>query len=185
VLEIVSETDSAAASTLEDFLDWGTQQVQADHIMLVMWGHGDGEFLAFDQDSKHQMNVKVFGEVLNRFVEKHKKKIDLLATDSCLMQSIETLQQLSTSVDYSVGYFDLASRAGLPYRRILYHLNTSEHVSPLEIATKIPEFTNSSFRPEIGHSESIDPTGSSTLAISTVDLAPSTSFEKRFGIFQN
>ena len=142
-VEILPEHDSAVPQKLYDFVLWGLSKYPSKRVMLVVWGHGQGWTggqsgyggIAFDQRSDSRMSIVSLSEALDRFVkdERFGRPLDLLASDACLMQSMEVLTELSgnpsrldvQSVDFIVGSTEKQSAFGLPYNEILKFMNES------------------------------------------------------------
>ncbi len=141
VVEELPENDSANPQNLYDFLKWGLDEYPSRHVMVVIWGHGQGWTsgigsyggIAFDDTSNSKMSIQEMAHVIHSYSksERPERGIDILASDACLMQSLEVLSELAgdlsnlveQSVDYVVGSTEKQSAYGLPYHSILKFLN--------------------------------------------------------------
>ena len=81
----LGEVNMGDANALADFVQWGTSTYQADRYALVLWGHGDGFNLVFDEQTADPISASELGQVLGQF----SKPIDLVGADSCLMGMTE------------------------------------------------------------------------------------------------
>jgi hypothetical protein len=80
--------------------------------------------IAFRQNSGTWLDIPALRSVLDGFKRLTGKAIDVYASDACLMQMLEVSYELSSSARFVVGSTQVQNFLGLPYRRILYELNT-------------------------------------------------------------
>jgi len=66
-----------------------------EKIMLIVWNHGNGRLgIAYDDVSRNHMEVQELGMALKQITESTGRKIDIFATDACLMQMAEVIYEL-------------------------------------------------------------------------------------------
>ncbi|MCO4795607.1 MAG: hypothetical protein KC493_17950 [Bacteriovoracaceae bacterium] len=109
---------------------------------------------------------KILGEVRDEVLEG--EKLDLLAFDACLMQSLEVAIEVKDSVEFLVGSDQIQNYLGLPYKMILSKLNSTT-LSPYELAGEIPTIVEESFG-KTGYQGNVDPEGIRTFTVSSINL---------------
>ena len=100
LVEVVGEVDSGSASTVYDFMMWGSQRSPAGHYCLLMWDHG-GAYAgsSWDTTSDTLMANSDLAEALDMF-KTHRRKLDVLVFDMCLMSSIGVFNQFKDVANY-------------------------------------------------------------------------------------
>ena len=135
----------STADQLKDFLLWGIQQYPSEHYMVIVWGHGQGftsledsglessvfagRFggLAFQESSVDYLTTPALSRLLREVKDEAlgpDRKIDVYASDACLMQMLEVAYEVSDSTKYIVGSAQTQTYLGLPYRHLFYEMNT-------------------------------------------------------------
>lgn len=195
VVENFEETDSGSPQTLRDFLAWAMREYPAKHYMLILWGHGEGGMsandrfggLAADRTQGTKMSVPQLAGVLRETSRELGRPLDVFASDACLLQTVEVATELSgaasdtedVAVRFLVGSTEITSQAGLPYRRLLYELNSGsfrqegQRMNSREdeawlLARMLPQLTLGSFNPNTGNQGKLDPTALETLTLSSI-----------------
>jgi hypothetical protein len=139
----VPEEKTTEAAKLRKFLEWGISKYPSRHYMVVVWGHGQGWIsekgvfagrrfggLAFNSSQGTYLDIPSLKETLEG-VSKDLlggKPIDLYASDACLMQMAEVATELSGAARFVVGSTQVQNFLGLPYRRLLYEMNTGRYL---------------------------------------------------------
>lgn len=99
------------------------------------------------------------------------KPVDVYASDSCLMQMFEVAYELNESSRFVVGSTQIQNFLGLPYRRMIYEMNTgrffgekktssgsvSEKDEPYFVAKMLPSLMKKSLDPKSGLQGRSDP----------------------------
>lgn len=80
--------------------------------------------IAFRESAGTWLDIPALAEVLDTFRAVAGKPVDVYASDACLMQMLEVSYQLSPHARFLVGSTQVQSFLGLPYRRLMYELNT-------------------------------------------------------------
>lgn len=120
--------------------------------------------IAFRQSTGTWLDIPALKNALTKFRQETGKAIDVYASDSCLMQMVEVAYELSSEARFVVGSTQLQNFLGLPYRRILYELNTGSfngmrksvrsgvdsRDEPLLLAKMIPGLMKQSLDPRRG-----------------------------------
>lgn len=156
-----TENGAAVAPALdfERFLEWGIREYPSEHYLVIVWGHGEG-WVQSDSRS-NTLDIPGLRHAL-RTVERKLlggRPIDVYVADSCLMQTIEVATELSDSARFIVGSSQVQNYLGLPYRRLMFELNTGRLASqrgvtglasadePYLVARMLPLLFRSSLRP--------------------------------------
>lgn len=116
---------------LEDFLLWGAQNYPAKRTFVIVWGHGQG-WRAYPDDKNFAgftapdagLDIPAISSALETFRAVTGKEIDVYASDSCFMQMLEVTYELSAHARFLVGSSQVQTYLGLPYRRLMYELNS-------------------------------------------------------------
>lgn len=143
VAGLVSRTEDgkpvAAATDFERFIEWGMQEYPSEHFMVVVWGHGQGwaparDFagrhfggLAFSDSDHSFLDIPNLHKALQT-AESHVlggRPVDVYASDACLMQMVEVATEISDSARFISGSSQVENYLGLPYRRMMFELNTN------------------------------------------------------------
>ena len=100
LIEVVGELDSGSASTVYDFMMWGSKRSPAGHYCLLMWDHG-GAFMgsSWDSTSLTHIDNSDLAEALDMF-KSHRRKLDVLVLDMCRMSTVGNFYQFKDVVNY-------------------------------------------------------------------------------------
>ena len=100
LISVVGEVDSGSASTVYDFMMWGSQRSPAGHYCLMMWDHGGAYVGSSWDDTSHTLiDNSDLAEALDMF-RSHRRKLDVLVFDMCLMSSVEVFYQFRDVANY-------------------------------------------------------------------------------------
>ncbi|MEW6058417.1 MAG: clostripain-related cysteine peptidase, partial [Bdellovibrionota bacterium] len=129
--------------------------------------------LAFDDSSKSYLDLRSLRNVLEHVSRKVGKKIDVYASDACLMQTVEVIAELSNATRYAIGSNQVQNFLGLPYRRLFYEMNrgilSKSGDQAHALASLIPLLMKRSMHPTKGLQGRIDPDGAKYLLMSAVN----------------
>lgn len=124
------------------------------------------------------------GDVVDRTLEG--KPIDVYASDACLMQMAEVLAEVTPYTRYVVGSAQVQTYLGLPYRRLLYEINTGRFLSTAGLTGKedearlvammLPKLAEASLDPQRGQQGRADKQARTTFTMSSI---ASEAFEQR------
>lgn len=121
-LQSLGEVDMSHPKELAKFIEWGVKQFPAKRYALVMEDHGSGWRGAFvdekapPEPTPIMMSLEELGAGLAAGVKAAGiPKIDLFATDACLMSTIEVADAIAPSVKYWVASEELQPGPGFEY----------------------------------------------------------------------
>ncbi len=130
------EQDSGKMQTLIDFLAFGVKHYPARHYMVIIWSHGKGYAggIAPDYSSGSHLSIAQLSTALEylQYTHLHGRKIDIYASDACLMQALEVIYELRQRARFIIGSANREQTNGWPYREILQYLIT--HPQRLQLA---------------------------------------------------
>lgn len=130
IVERPKITDMGSYKHLISFARRNIARYPAEKVMLVVWNHGNGRYgIAFDDVSGNHMDIWQLGEAVAEISSHIGRKIDIFATDACLMQMAEIVYELRNHVDIIVGSEESIPAAGYPYDLLLNILNASKDSS--------------------------------------------------------
>ena len=124
------------ASTLSDYLEWGTKNYPADHYMLLIWNHGGGTLYGVCMDKVFYEDMLTVGE-LRDGIEASGARFDVVGFDTCLMSTFETASALSPYVKYMIASEETISGAGWEYTSWLSWLSANAGKSGSELGKTI------------------------------------------------
>ena len=142
VLEDMGKLDMGDSKNLVNFMLWGFKNYPAKHYMVDVWNHGSGwrrmkslgftqgdsffpTDISWDDTTGNSITTKQLGEAMDQAARVLGRKIDLYASDACLMGMAEVANELSDSVETFAGSEEVEAAAGWPYHTILKRL--AEH----------------------------------------------------------
>jgi len=136
VLQAMPKADMGDWHHLVDFVAWAKQAAPAHHYMLIVWSHGTGwEFappsegvwvkgISFDAGTFHRINTPDLGKAMAAI-----GKVDVYASDACLMQMTEVAYQIKDHADYIVGSEAVEPDDGYAYDAFLGALTARPDMS--------------------------------------------------------
>lgn len=138
------EADKASmgkTSTLQDFLEWGLTNYEAQNYGLIMWNHGgalDGccfdENFSNDSITADEMNTAVSNARSNNSVT---NKFEFITYDACLMAVQEIAEMNRDNFKYMLSSQETESGSGYDYDAWLPTLYNNTSVSTQTILTQI------------------------------------------------
>ena len=115
-----NDADMGSAANLVRFAKRGLRKFPAKKVALVVWNHGAGRLgIAYDDVSKNHMEVDQLGRALAQVKQALGHKIDVFATDACLMQMAGVAYELKNSATVIVGSEETIPGDSYPYDTIL------------------------------------------------------------------
>ncbi len=128
LIATLPEQDSGNMQTLIDFLAFGVKNYPAQHYMVIIWSHGTGYAggISPDYSSGSQLSIEQLSTALEYLQHVHLqgRKIDIYASDACLMQSLEVIYTLRQRARFIIGSANREQKNGWPYQEILQYLTT-------------------------------------------------------------
>lgn len=119
---LVSGDKIKATETLETFMGFCRENYQAEHYVLVLFGHGmivgNDAFLP-DEHPYSGVALKDFGRIVRTFADQVNHTLELVALHSCSMSSIEVAYELKGTAKYMMASQGLSFVGSWPYRQLL------------------------------------------------------------------
>lgn len=120
--------------------------------------------IAFRGSKGERLSIPDLRESLSSLADFRGRPVDVYASDSCLMQMFEVAYELSETSRFVVGSTQIQNFLGLPYRRMIYEINTgrflgekkaqngsiSENDEPYFVAKMLPVLMKKSLDPRSG-----------------------------------
>jgi len=141
---------------LIDFVRWGVQNYPAKHYFIDIWNHGGGWHrwgggmllapldISIDQFTGHSINTPQLGMAMAEAAKIIGHKVDLYASDACLMAMAEVAYELSNSVEVFAGSEEEEPGRGWPYDRLLKRWSATPQATALEVGKLLTdEYTQS------------------------------------------
>jgi hypothetical protein len=160
----------ATQKRFEDFLSWAMSQYPSRHYWVILWGH------------QNTLTTPVLAQSLARIARSAGRPLDLYTSDACLMQTIELATEIAPSTRFTTGTSRIQSFLGLPYRRLLYEINSGsfngenvssssgfEHDEPAALARMLPNLIQQGFDPGRGNQGRSDPHAHAILTASSLE----------------
>jgi Clostripain family len=129
----IGEVNMGNANTLKNFVDWGTNSYKAKHYALVMWGHGDGLNVSYDDITDDGIS----GNELSSVLSSTGNKVELVGADACLMATTEFAYQISNNAAAFVGSQELEPGTGWNYTNTLRNLEANPTQTPAQFGSTI------------------------------------------------
>ncbi|MFX0091719.1 MAG: clostripain-related cysteine peptidase [Candidatus Hodarchaeota archaeon] len=126
------EPDMGDPQVLRQFVDYGINHFPSEHLMLVIWDHGQGfEGVSYDYSTREHMSMNGIRETLEGI------HLDILIFDACLMGMLEVAYEFRELADYIVFSEEEMPTDGLPYEEVLTTLTTTSSISPRILSNRL------------------------------------------------
>lgn len=144
-LQGLAEVNMGDPNTLANFMVWGIQNYPADHYVVVLWDHGSGWKLAFeefkgvcfdDTDLDYLTTIEL-EQALANVESTTGVEVDIVGFDACLMGMIEIAYQIKDLADVMVASEEVEPLDGWPYDDILSSLTSDPAMTSSALATEI------------------------------------------------
>ncbi|BEP17321.1 hypothetical protein PYJP_06730 [Pyrofollis japonicus] len=133
LLKDLGEVDMGDPSTLRAFVEYAVEMFPAEHYMLVLWNHGSGFGVAYDDSSGGDgLTLDELRSVLEQLGAEG-IRFDIVGFDACLMATLETLSSVAGLTDYVVASEELEPGYGWPLDSMLEILVSNPSISPREL----------------------------------------------------
>lgn len=137
VVKNIGPSDMGDWHQLVDFANWAQDNYPAKHTFLVVWNHGSGwhnimnqingltrggigiQDISSDDRTGNIISTEQLGMAIKEISSHLGRKIDIYASDACLMGMIEVAAEMKDHVSYYVGSQDLEPGQGWPYDEFL------------------------------------------------------------------
>lgn len=141
--------DSGNWKELVDFLKFANTSFPSQKRALTIWNHGTGwdknalllndKGIAHDDHSNHQISTPELALALKEMQSLSGVALDLIATDACLMQTIEVGYEIASYAKYFAASQEVEPYTGWPYHTIFGGLIQKPHMEAEELGTLISE----------------------------------------------
>ena len=149
VIQDMGAVDMGDYKSVIDFVKWGSEKFPAKHYLVDIWDHGSGwhdkdihhtvKGISWDEISGNHITTKQLALALNASSKILGQKIDLYASDACLMAMAELADEVSDSVGVYAGSEETEPGEGWPYDAILTRWNALPKASARDVATILSE----------------------------------------------
>ena len=151
VLSTASAVDMGDPASVKDFVLWAERRFPAKKFMLILWDHGSGwikgnpveerrgsgKGISDDFVTGHNIDTPQLGRLF-RDIEAAGGRVDLLATDACLMQMAEVSYELKDSkIAYLAASEEIEPGDGYPYDKWLAPLALKPSMGPRELGVTV------------------------------------------------
>jgi hypothetical protein len=119
----------ADPKNLTEFVDWalGESKCAADHLCLILWGHGYELLVDEDQPGlagaagRNYLTPKNLREALRR-TKLSTRRLDIIGIDACAMSLVELATELQNCADYMIASQEDVPDLSFPYEEMLSQL---------------------------------------------------------------
>lgn len=124
VIEKMPAVDMGDYKELVKFIEWGVKKYPAKKYFVAVWNHGSGwhrikqdiyRDISYDENTGNHITTEQLGTALKEASQIIGKKIELYASDACLMAMAEVAGEMKDSVSFFAGSQDLEPGEGWPY----------------------------------------------------------------------
>jgi hypothetical protein len=140
VLQDIPRADMGDWRHLVDFIAWAKRTAPAQHYMLIVWNHGSGWLkavgddlwlrgISYDEETGHHLSTPEMGQALAAA-----GKLDIYASDACLMQMAEVGYQVKDYADFLVQSEETEPADGYTYDALLAPLVAQPAMSSVDLA---------------------------------------------------
>jgi hypothetical protein len=120
------DTDMGSEASLVRLVKRGLRNYPAKKVAVILWNHGAGRLgISFDDVSKNYMEVDRLGAALGLIKKALGRKIDVFATDACLMQMASVVYEFKDSAEVIVGSEEEIPGNGYNYTALLGQLSAN------------------------------------------------------------
>lgn len=115
-----NDADMGSAANLVRFVKRAARRFPAKHTAVIIWNHGAGRLgIAYDDVTKNHMEIDQLGRALGQVRQFLGRRIDVFATDACLMQMAGVAYEFKDAAEVIVGSEEVIPGDSYPYDAIL------------------------------------------------------------------
>ncbi len=122
--------------TLTGFIDYCTENYEADRYMLIFWDHGGGSVSGYGYDQHYSGDSMTLDEIDSALRESG-CKFDFIGFDACLMATLETAIVAERYADYLIASEETEPGVGWYYTTWLNELSDDTSISTVELGKSI------------------------------------------------
>ncbi len=144
VIEDLGQVDMGDYRSLIDFVKWAAKKYPAKHYFVNIWNHGNGwhftgngpgtRDVSYDDLSGNKITTEQLGFAAAEISRELGQKIDIVASDSCLMAMAEVVGEMKSSIGHFVGSQEVEPADGWPYDALLTEWNAGGEKTPGDVA---------------------------------------------------
>jgi hypothetical protein len=151
----MGDVDMGDWHSLVDFIHWGVTNYPAKHYFIDVWDHGSGWHsiqarkglfanfrpfdISWDDNTGSSISTIQLGNVLADAATFIGHKVDLYASDACLMGMVEIAHEAAGSVSVFGGSEEVEAAAGWPYDALLSRWAAHPQSTPQQVAEILTE----------------------------------------------
>ncbi len=139
VLADLGKVDMGDWKHLVDFGVWAKALYPAEKYMLIVWNHGTGweknsksgknKGLSYDFETKNHFTTPELAKALKKI-----GKLDVYASDACLMQMASVGYEIKDNITYIVGSEAIEPKDGYIYNTLLEPIISNPEITPYRAA---------------------------------------------------
>lgn len=133
----LGQEDSTQASTLSDFIRWGSKNYPADRNLLIFWDHGAGPVYGFGYDENQAHEETLTMDQMRHALQNGGIYFDVIGMDCCIMSSMELCLGLQDYCDYLILSEDFETGIGWSYTGWLKALEDNTSLETPELGRLI------------------------------------------------
>jgi hypothetical protein len=131
--DVSADPDMGDWHRLVAFTVWARLTFPAKKYMLIVWNHGGGwQGISFDDQSNNNISVRQLGKALDNV-----GRLDLYASDACLMQMADVVEELKDRAPVVVGSEEIEPGDGYDYEALLKKLSAHPQADAEELARDV------------------------------------------------
>jgi len=171
VVADVGKVDMGDWHSLVSFVQWGVTHYPAKHYFIDIWDHGSGWHaiqsmgglsrsgfhvtdISWDDNTGNSITTQQLGQALAESAKIIGHKVDLYASDACLMAMPEIANEMSDSVEIYAGSEEVEPGAGWPYQTFMQKWAAKPKSSAAEVASYLTQEYVASYNGGVNGSES-------------------------------
>jgi len=152
VVQSLPRIDMGDYQQLVEFVRWGVANYPAKHYFIDIWNHGGGWHrsanggmllkpldISYDELSGHSITTPQLGMALAEAAKIIGHKVDLYASDACLMAMGEIAFEVADSVEVFAGSEETEPGRGWPYDTFLKRWIKNAKASAVEVGKMLTE----------------------------------------------
>jgi hypothetical protein len=158
VVETLPVLDMGKKETLLDFIKWGVDHYPADHYFIAVWNHGSGWHIrglnnemkttdiSYDERSGNHITTEELGETMRNAAAYIGHKVDVYASDACLMAMIEVAGEMQSAVETFVGSEEVEPGEGWPYDLFLQRWEKNPMATSRDVGSYLVDAYNDFYK---------------------------------------
>jgi len=145
ILMNLKDRDMGDYKNLVDFVKWGVDNYPAKHYFVAVWNHGSGwhfqrsgsvgiNDISYDDVTGNNITTEQLGLAMTEIKQHIGRNVDIYGSDACLMQMLEVVTEMKSTVNYVVGSEETEPGQGWPYETFMQKWTTAPQSSPAEVS---------------------------------------------------